>query len=149
MSSGIWSVAATKFGFWIWIWSTRQCGLEHEGLVHFNAGKTQRVSFDRSNNTGAIDVKKDGSVLGEKDGTVFEEKSSFIMLALHFCFRLDWGSYITSIAKTVSKKIGVLICSIKIFLLRLLCISIILRYSHAWNSFFISGLLLLVNTWNC
>ena len=35
-------------------------------LVDFNAGKTQLVSFDRSNNTGAIDVKMDGSVLEEK-----------------------------------------------------------------------------------
>ena len=35
-------------------------------LTDFNVGKTQLVSFDRSNNTGAIDVKIDGSVLGEK-----------------------------------------------------------------------------------
>ena len=34
-------------------------------LVGFNAGKTQLVSFNRSNNTGAIDVKVDGSVLEE------------------------------------------------------------------------------------
>ena len=34
-------------------------------LVDFNAGKTQLVSFDRSNN-GPIDVKMDGSVLEEK-----------------------------------------------------------------------------------
>ena len=45
-------------------------------LVDFNAGKTQLVSFDRSNNTGAIDVKMDGSV--------FEEKLSFKMLGLTF-----------------------------------------------------------------
>ena len=32
-------------------------------LVNFNAGKTQLVSFDRSNNTGLIDVKMDGCVL--------------------------------------------------------------------------------------
>ena len=31
-------------------------------LVDFNAGKTQLVSFDRSNNAGAIDVKMDRSV---------------------------------------------------------------------------------------
>ena len=31
-------------------------------LVDFNAGKTQLGSFDCSNNTGAIDVKMDGSV---------------------------------------------------------------------------------------
>ena len=35
-------------------------------LVDFNAGKTQLVSFDRSNNNGTIDVKMDGSVLEEK-----------------------------------------------------------------------------------
>ena len=74
-------------------------------LVGFNAGKTQIVSFDRSNNTGATDVKMDGSVL--------EEKSSFKMLGLTFSSKLDWGSYIISIAKSASKKIGALIRSLK------------------------------------
>ena len=32
-------------------------------LVDFNAGKTQLVSFDRSNNTSSIDVKMDGSII--------------------------------------------------------------------------------------
>ena len=36
-------------------------------LVDFNSGKTQLVSFDRSNNTGAIDVKLDESILEEKN----------------------------------------------------------------------------------
>ena len=35
-------------------------------LADFNAGKTQLVLFDWSNNTGSIDVKMDGSVLEEK-----------------------------------------------------------------------------------
>ena len=35
-------------------------------LVDFIAGTTQLVSFDCSNNTGATDVKMDGSVLEEK-----------------------------------------------------------------------------------
>ena len=75
-------------------------------LDDFNAGKTQLVSFDRSKNTGAIDVKMDGSVL--------EEKISFKMLGLTFSSKLDWGSYIVSIAKTASKKkIGALIRSMK------------------------------------
>ena len=74
-------------------------------LVDFNAGKTQLVSLDRSNNTDAIDVKMDGSVL--------EEKSSFKMLGLTFSSKLDWGSYIISIAKTASKKIEALIHSMK------------------------------------
>ena len=45
-----------------------------------------------------IDTKMDGSTL--------EEKSSFKMLGLTFSSKLDWGSYIISIAKTGSKKIG-------------------------------------------
>ena len=41
-----------------------------------NAGNTQLVSFNQSNNTGAIHVKMDGSVL--------EEKSFFKMVGLSF-----------------------------------------------------------------
>ena len=74
-------------------------------LVDFNARKTQLVLFDQSNNNGSIDVEMGGSVL--------EEKLSFKMLRLTFSFKLDWGSYIISIAKTVSKKVGALICSMK------------------------------------
>ena len=48
------------------------------------------------------------------DGSVLlEEKSSFKMLGLTFSSKLDWSSYIISIAKTASKKIGALICSMK------------------------------------
>ena len=36
-------------------------------LVDFNAEKTQLVSSDQSNNTGAIDVKMDESVLFRKN----------------------------------------------------------------------------------
>ena len=74
-------------------------------LVDFNAGKTQLVSFDWSNSNGSIDVKMCGSIL--------EEKSSFKMLGLTFSSKLDWGSYIISIAKIASKKIGALIRSMK------------------------------------
>ena len=35
------------------------------------------------------------------------------MLGLNFAPKLNWGSYIISIAKTASKKIGALICSVK------------------------------------
>ena len=47
----------------------------------FNAEKTQLVSFDRSEDTGTIDVKMDGSVL--------EEKLPFKMLGLTFSSKLD------------------------------------------------------------
>ena len=63
------------------------------------------VSFDRSNNNGSIDVK-----IGE---SVLEEISSFKMLGSTFSSKLDLGSYIISIAKTASKKIGALIRSMK------------------------------------
>ena len=66
-------------------------------LVDFNAGKTQLVSFDWSNNNGSIDVKIDGCAL--------EEKSSFKMLGLTFSSKLDWGSCIISIAKTALRKL--------------------------------------------
>ena len=52
-----------------------------------------------------INVKMDGSVL--------EENSSFRMLGLTFSSKLDLGSYIISVAKTFSKKIGALIRSMK------------------------------------
>ena len=67
-------------------------------LVDFNARKTQLGLF-------VLYVKMDGSVL--------EKKSSFKVLELTFSSKLDWGSYIISIAKTASKKIGALIRSMK------------------------------------
>ena len=54
-------------------------------LVDFNAG-----IFEWSNNTGAIDVEMNGSVL--------EEKSSFKLLGLTFSSKLDLGSNIISFA---------------------------------------------------
>ena len=57
----------------------------------------------------AIDVKMDWSA--------FEEKSSFKMLQVTFSSKLDWGTYIISIAKSFSKNIGVLTHSMKFLLL--------------------------------
>ena len=56
-------------------------------FVNFSAAKTQLVLFNQSNNTGAIDVKINGSVL--------EEKSSLKMLGQTFSSKLGWGSYIS------------------------------------------------------
>ena len=60
-------------------------------LVDFNAGKTQLFSFDQSNDTGAIDLKMDESVL--------EEKSSFKMVGLTFSSKLEWGSSLSLLLK--------------------------------------------------
>ena len=110
-------------------------------LADFNAGKTQLVSFDRSKNTGAIDVKMDGSLL--------EEKTSFKMLGLTFSSKLDWGSYIVSIAKTASKKIGALIRSMKFLSPEVALYLQNLPYVHVWNTVAMSELVLVVATWNC
>ena len=101
-------------------------------FVDFNAEKTQLVSFDQSQNTGAIDVKMDGSIL--------EEETSFKMLGLTFSSKLDWGFYIVSIAKTASKKIGALIHSMKFLSPE---VALYLPYSHVWNTVVMSGLVLL------
>ena len=98
-----------------------------------NAGKTQLISFGWSNNNGSIDVKIDGSVL--------EEKSSFKMLGLTFSSKLDWGSYIISIAKTASKKIEALIRSMKFLspeVALYLCKSTMPQY--VWNTVLTPGL---------
>ena len=47
----------------------------------------------------------------EMNRSVVEEKLSFKMIGLTFSSKLDWDSYIIPIAKTASKKIGDLICS--------------------------------------
>ena len=85
--------------------SDLQDTMDWDKKIDFNAGKTQLVSFDWSNNTDPIDVKMDVSVL--------EEKLSFKMMKLTFSSKLDWGSYIISIANSVSKKIGAIICYMK------------------------------------
>ena len=111
-------------------------------LVDFIAGTTQLVWFDPSNNNGSIDVKMGGSVL--------EEKSSFKMLGLTFSSKLDWGSYITFIAKTACKKIGALIRSMKFLSPEVaLYLSINLPYTHVWNTVVTSGLVPPAATWIC
>ena len=52
-----------------------------EWLVDCNTRKTHLVLFDQCKNASTIDVKMDGSVLGEK--------SSFKLVALTFSTKLD------------------------------------------------------------
>ena len=62
---------------------------------------------------------------------------------------MDWGSYIISIAKTASKKIGALICSIKFPSPEVALYLYKSTYNHAWNTVFMPGLVLTVATYNC
>ena len=110
-------------------------------LAHFNAGRTQLVSFDQCNNTGAIDVKMDRFVL--------EEKLCFKMLGLTFSSEMDWGSCIISIAKTASKKIGALICSMKFLSPEIVLYFYKSTIRPCMAYFVMTGLVPLVATWNC
>ena len=89
-------MAATWIGVWTWIWPTKHCGMGQKVACWFQRCK---------NSTGFVDMNMDRSALGEKP--------CFKMLGLTFSSKLDWGCYIISIAKTASKKIGALICSMK------------------------------------
>ena len=71
--------------------------------LDFSPGKTQLLLFDQFNNTIYVKMK----------GSVPVKKSSFKMSGLTFSSKLGWGSYIISIAKIASKKIGALILSMK------------------------------------
>ena len=68
-------------------------------------------------------------------------RGNFKLHGLTFCSKLDWGSYIISIAMTASKKIGALICS-----MNFLSLEVVLNlynspicpcmkyYCHVWAS---------------
>ena len=114
---------------------------DRKWLADFGDGKTQLVSFDQSENSGAIDLKIDGSVL--------EQKSS--LKILEWLSLLNWiGNLALSLLlKLPPRKLEPWLVLWSFFLLRLLCISINLPYGNVGNTVVISGLVLLVATCNC
>ena len=105
-------------------------------LVDFNVGKMQLVSIDRSNNNGSIDVK-------------IEERLSFKLLVLSFSSKFDRASYIISIAKTISEKVGALIFSMKFISPEVALYRYGSTIRPCMEYFVTSGLVPLVATWNC
>ena len=99
------------------------CGNNFNWLLNLNLYKTLwtgvrnglLISMLRKLNWFHLTSLMTGSINLKIDGSILEEKSSFKMLGLTFSSKLDWGSYIISIAKTASKKIEALICSMKFF----------------------------------
>ena len=83
------------------------------------------------------------------DGSALGEKSSFKMVGLSFSSKVDWGSYIISIAKTASKKIEALICSMKFLSPEVALYLYKSTNAHVWNTVVTSGLVPAVATWNC
>ena len=111
-------------------------------VVDSNAGKTQLVLFDRPNNNGSIDVKKDVSVL--------DEKSSFKMLGLNFSSLLNWIGVLTlSLLLKLTENWSFNHFYEVSFSRGLLFVSINLPYVHVWNTVVASGLVPQVATWNC
>ena len=90
-------------------------------LVDFSTGKTWQISFDCSNNTGAIDVKMNCSVL--------EKKSFFKIPGLQFF-----------LLKLPPGKLELWFLLRSFFFLMLLWICINLFHGHAWNTVVISRL---------
>ena len=117
--SGIWSVATTWIGFWIW--SMRHWTGVRSGLLISILGK---LSWFR------LTVLTTMILLMWK-GMGLWGKSSFKMLGLIFSSKLNWGSYIISIAKTASKKIGALIRYMK-FLSREVALYHYKSTIHSW-----------------
>lgn len=109
-------------------------------LADFTAGKTELLSFEGSNNCDAICVKMNGSNL--------DEKLSFKMLGFSLFSKLDWGTYIVSIAKSASKKNLVFVIQ-SLFLLRLLFISKDVPYYLRWNTAVMHVLVFLAVPWAC
>ena len=79
------------------------------------------------------------------DRSVLEEKSPFKVLGLSFFSKFDWGSYITSITKTASIKIGVFIRSMK-FLSPEVALYLYHMALHG-NTVVMFGLVLLTANW--
>ena len=133
----IWSFLASELESDLW----DTMDWDRKWLVDFTAGKTQLVSLERSNNTGAIDVKMDRSV--------FEKKSYRKMLEM--ISLLDWIGSLTLclLLKLPLRKLESWFVLWSFFLLKLLCITINLPYVHVCNTVVTSGLVLLVATWNC
>ena len=99
-------MAATRIGFWTWIWSTR----------HWTgAGSSLFISILQKHNwfclTGLITMV----LLMWNWMDLFLRKIHLKMLGLTFSSKSGWGSYIISIAKAATKKIGSLFLSMKFF----------------------------------
>ena len=82
------TVATTRDDSWIWIWNARHSGLGLTSLIRL-------------------------VLLMGKWKVLFLRTSSFRILGLSFSSKLDWSSYIISVAKTASEKIEALIRSMK------------------------------------
>ena len=145
MWPGIWSVATTWIGFWTWIWSTRHWAGARSSLL---ISMLEKLSWFHL--TSLITMV----VLMWKCMGLFLRKNH-LLRSWVWPFLLNWIGVLTlllllklarrkvELSSEVWKKIG------SFFLLRLLCISINLAYTHVWNTVVTCGLVPLFASWNC
>ena len=131
MWSDIWSVAITRIGFWTWIWSTRLCRVGQEMACWFQCWKKS---------TGFV-----WSML-KWMGLLFS-KNHLLRCWCWISFP-NWIGTLTLflLLKLPLGKLEPWFVLWTFFLLRLLSIN--LPYDHARNTAVISGLVLVVFTWN-
>ena len=100
---------------WSSIWSVATIRVKEvkEVACWFKFWKTQLVLFDLFCLTSLLQKLMFNIIDLKKYGLFLVEKSYFKILRLSFSSKLDCGSYIISIVKTVSNKIGTLIRSMK------------------------------------
>ena len=81
--------------------------------------------------------------------SVLERKSPFKILGCLSLLNCIGTLALSLLLKLLPRKLEPWFILWCFFLLRLLCISVNLSYGHAWNTVVMSGLFLLVATWNC
>ena len=79
---------------------------DRKWLFDFNAGKIQLVSFNCSNNTGAIDVKVDGSVLEENPSWVCSWEKSIFLRCWGCLSPLSWNGTLSLPLKLPPRKLS-------------------------------------------
>ena len=139
MWSGIWSVAATRIGFWTWIWSTRHCGLAQEV-----ASMLEKLNWLHL--TDLITLV----LLMWKWMDLFLRKNH-LLRCWGWLSLLNWIGALTLslVLKLPPRKLEPWFVLWTFFLQKLLYISINLPYSHVWNTIVMSRLVLLIALWNC
>ena len=140
MWSGIWSVATTWIGFWIWIWSTRHWTAAGSGLLISMLGKLNWFCL-----TGLITL-----VLFLWKWIGLFGRKNHLLRCWGWLSPLNWiEAHTLSAVKSDSKKIRALIRSMKFFSPELALYLYKSTIAHVWNTIVTSWLMPLVASWNC
>ena len=142
LRSGIRTVATTRIGIWTWIWSTRHCGL--------GAGSDLLITMlDKVNWFHLTSLIALVLLMWKWMGLLLRKNR--LLRCWDWLSLLNWISALTLsiLLKLSPRKLEPRFIPWSFFHQRLLCIFLNPPYGHAWNTVVMSGLVLLVATWNC